>query len=127
MVLRTAILSGLLLASLSGCDDKPTVIDVRPRDTPEVTEALKKPVVLPPSISASKQYRCSDNTLAFVDFYSDARSASVRTDAKGAATRVSAERAGDPMTGGGYVLKGGKDDAKVTFTSPTHKAQTCHV
>ena len=33
--------------------------------------AVAKPVTLPPSIAATKSLRCADNSVVFVDFYSD--------------------------------------------------------
>jgi hypothetical protein len=86
-------------------------------------------VVLPPSIRASKSYRCSDNSLLMAEWYSDDRSAAIRTDAKESATRVTGAAPGEAMTAeGGWSLKGGYKDAKVTFSSPKHpKPMTCHV
>ena len=83
---------------------------------------------VPPSIAASKQYRCVDNSLAFVDVYSDGTSASVRTTADGPATRIEAPAPGEAMVGGGYSLKGARTDVNITFASPAKpKGQRCHV
>lgn len=115
--------------ALSACDTSPTQIGpgAKPSGTPTPT-APATPVKLPPSIAATKQYRCADNTLAFVEWYSDDLSASVKTDAKASAVRVVAPAVGDPMVGGGYSLKGGKGDASITFGSPAKpKGQRCHV
>lgn len=86
-------------------------------------------VVLPPSIRASKSYRCSDNSLLLAEWYSDDMSASVRTKQDGKPVRVSAPEAGGTMTAdGGWSLKGSWKDGKVTFASPDHpKPMTCHV
>jgi hypothetical protein len=118
------------LVALSACDTKPTEIGpgaARTGATPTPTAAAT-PIKLPPSIAASKQYRCADNSLALVEWYSDGLSASVKTDAKASPVRVEAPAAGEAMVGGGYSLKGTKDDANVTFASPAKpKGQRCHV
>lgn len=96
----------------------------------ETAEAKPLPkVVLPPSIRASKSYRCSDNSLLLAEWYSDDRSASVRTKQDGKPVRLSSPEAGGTMTAdGGWSLKGSWKDGKVTFASPDHlKPMTCHV
>lgn len=129
--MRIILLTAAAMAGLTACDMKPTQVgpgaetQAKSGATPEVPV---KPVTLPPSISASKQFRCADNTLALVEFYSDDMSASVKTSATGAATKVTAPAKGETMVGGGYTLKGTKTDANVTFSSPDHpKTQRCHV
>jgi len=130
MSLRTMLLSAVLVSGLSACDAKPTEIGpgAADRNAAEKAPASRISVELPPAISASKQYRCSDNTLVFVDFYSDDRSASMRTEKDGPAKKVVAATAGETMTGEGYSLKGGARDPKITVTTPAHsKPMSCHV
>lgn len=128
MRLRAIVASSLIAVALSGCSKEPEVIEAGPRDSPEVQEALKQTVELPPSIAASKQYRCKDNSLLFVDFYSDGVSASVRTAKDGPASRVKAGKSGDPMIGDGVTLKGSKADANVTVTlKGATGTLSCHV
>lgn len=126
------------LVLLAGCDAGPTTIGPGSNTSVEAGERAdeigrearrKGPVVLPPSIVGSKSFRCSDNSLALVEFYSDGMSASVRTDASRPQVRVSSTQAGGTMTAdGGWTLKGGPKDAKVTFSSPEHpKPMSCHV
>ncbi len=92
------------------------------------TEALPKamePISLPPSIVASRQYRCADRSLIFVDYMSDEKSVLVRTDAKGFPVRLSGEKNG-VMSGKDYTLKGTKDDKSIMFSSPTNPSpQRC--
>ena len=129
--MRIILLTVAAMAGLSACDMKPTEIgpgaeeSARARTAP-TTPA--RPVTLPPSIAATKQFRCADNSLALVEFYSDDLSASVKTSATGTPTKITAPAKGETMVGGGYTLKGGKTDANVTFSSPDHpKPQRCHV
>ena len=71
-------------------------------------------VVLPPSIAASKTYRCGDNSVVFVDWLSDNKTANVRTDATGSPTQVVAAEPGKPLTGSGISLTGSATGSSVT-------------
>ena len=68
------------------------------------------PVALPPSIAASKSYRCGDNKLVYVDWMSDG-SARVKT---------SKEDVGVAVPAGSASLKG---DAKAS--SITYNGESC--
>lgn len=130
MSLRTMLISAVLVSGLAACDAKPTEVGpgAGSQNVAEKAPASRISVELPPAIASSKQYRCSDNSLAFVDFYSDDRSASMRTDKDGPAKKVMAATAGETMTGDGYSLKGGRRDPKITITTPAHpKPLSCHV
>lgn len=130
MSLRILLMSAALVSGLSACDTKPTEVGpgASDRGSPKATSTPLVSVELPPAISASKQYRCSDNSLAFVDFYSDGKSASLKTAKDGKAVRLAAPETGGTMVADGYSLKGAKTDAKVTITTPDHpKALSCHV
>src|SRR3546814_19528289 len=82
------------------------------------------PVELPPSMKASVAFRCKDNSLAFVDFFSGDKLANLRTKKDGEIIRLTAENAGDPLTAdGGYKLTG--DQNAITLTTPAGGTQTC--
>ena len=68
---RTAILITLAAAAaLAGCDNKNhTIVGGTPGD--DVNAAANAGVALPPSITASKSYRCKDNKLVYIDWMSD--------------------------------------------------------
>jgi hypothetical protein len=87
------------------------------------------PVVMPPSIAGTGSFRCADNSLAIVEFYSDGRSATVRTTEGDSPVKVvSTETGGTMKAEGGWTLKGAPKDPKVTFSSPNHpKPMSCHV
>jgi hypothetical protein len=130
MSLRIVLAAAVMAAGLSAC--KPTEIgpgaDQGSRSDAEATARAGPPVKLPPAISASRQYRCSDNSLAFVDFYADDVSASLRTAKEGAATRLAAAAPGEDLKADGYSLKGSKAAERITITTPGHpKPFTCHV
>lgn len=115
------------LALLSACNknDEPEVVG-GPADPMAEQLANAAPVELPPSVKANKQYRCKDNSLLFVDFMSDDKTALLRTEKNGTATSLKAAEAGQPFTAeGGYEVKGSGND--VTITVPGKGAQACHV
>ena len=115
------------VALLSACNksDEPEVVG-GPADPMAAQLANAAPVELPPSVKANKQYRCKDNSLIFVDFMSDDKTALLRTEKTGAATSLKATEAGQPFTAeGGFEVKGSGND--VTITVPGKAAQACHV
>ena len=92
-------------------------------DTPAATNA---PIALPPSIVASKIYRCADNKVVYVDYLSDGKSANIRTEQGGTPTQVLAPEAGQPFTAaGGYSLTGSATSGTATIAVPGHASQSC--
>ena len=65
-----ALAAAASLVSLTACDNKDHTIVAggRRRQTADVNAAN---VVLPPAITASKTYRCKDNSLVYIDWLSD--------------------------------------------------------
>ncbi|WP_019831605.1 hypothetical protein [Sphingomonas sp. PR090111-T3T-6A] len=119
-------LSGLLFLALAACNSQPENIVVGPRDDMEEQLAHAKPVELPPSISATKTFRCKDNSVVYVDFYSDGKSAGLHQKKDGAPTMVKAPAAGEPMVAdGGYALTGTATAATVSVTLPGKPKQDC--
>lgn len=120
-------LSLVAAAALAGC--KPTTIDPNnDSDTANASNVTANgPVALPPSIVASKIYRCADNKVVYVDYLSDGKTANIRTQQDGAPTQVTAAEAGKPMTAaGGYSLTGNaQSPATATIAVPGHPSQTC--
>jgi len=116
------VVSLVAAAALAGCNkDNQTA-------TPDANNAVAKaPVVLPPSIAASKTYRCGDNSVVFVDWLTDNKTANVRTDATGSPTQVVSAEAGKPLTGTGLSLTGTAAGSSITLERAGHGTQTCHV
>ena len=81
-------------------------------------------VVLPPSLLASRTYRCKANSLVYVDFFSDNLTADLKTDKDGAITKLTAPEAGKPLAGGGYTVSGSGTD--VTIEQPGKGSQACN-
>lgn len=124
---RTPLLIALVAAAaLAGCKKEDhTIVAGTPGDDTNV--AANAPVMLPPSISASKIYRCTDNKILYVDWLSDNKSANIRTDKAGTPTQVMAPEAGSPMTGpAGYSLSGTAAAKSVKIGVPGHPAQSCN-
>ena len=118
---RVALLSALVAAAaLAGCN-KPASVDQTANET------VNEPLVLPPSIVASKTYRCKDNSLAYVDYLSDGKTATVRDTPDATPTALTMVEAGKPYTAEGYSLTGSATDANVTILRPGKGSQSCHV
>src|SRR6266542_5784322 len=121
---RTPLLITLAAAAaLAGCDKNQTI---DPNQASEANVTASKPVALPPSIIASKIYRCADNQVVYVDWLSDNKSADIRTDQTGARTKVTTTEAGKPMTApGGFDLSGSATASTARIAVPGHKSQSC--
>ena len=96
-------------AALAGCNQSDGDTSAN-----ETQANVAAPVVLPPSIAASHAYRCKDNSLLYVDWYSDGTARSLHARGE-AGTSVPAA---DVPT----VLKGDAQSGSITYGG-----QTCHV
>ena len=113
------------LGLLSACNnnDKPEVVG-GPADPMAERLANAAPVELPPSVKSSLQYRCKDNSLLFVDFLSDDKTANLRTEKDGAPTKLVAAEPGKPFTAeGGFEVSG--SGKQITVATPGKGAQSC--
>lgn len=115
-----------LIAALAACNkENHTIVAGDPPDDSNAAAAAAN-VVLPPSILTSKIYRCADNVIVYVDWLSDGKSATVRTDKAGTPTMVTAIEEGKPMTAeGGYSLAGNANAGSVKIGVPGHGSQSC--
>ena len=109
-------------ALLAACNSEPETIN---KYDPQA-EALRNaaPVAPPPMVSASKTYRCSDNSLFYVDFYSD-NTATIRTEQTGTPTSLTSANGQPPFTASGYSVSGNGDNVRIT--APGHNNVSCHV
>lgn len=82
-------------------------------------------VVLPPSITATKTYRCKDSSLVYIDWLSDNQSANFRADETGTPVQLKAAAAGEAMVAEGYSLTGDAKAASITITRPGKGSQSC--
>lgn len=112
--LLAAAASAALLA-LSGCNNQPVTVN---RYDPQ-QEALKNapPVELPPAVTASKTYRCADNSLFYVDFYNNNTALIRRTTREATPTNLAAAGGNPPFTGPGYTLSGNGNTVSINGKS----------
>jgi hypothetical protein len=109
---RTALLITLAAAAaLAGCNKEDhTIVAGPPGD--DTNAAANGPVALPPSITASKSYRCKDNTVIYVNWMSDG-SANVKNKPDGAIT---------PIAAGSPDLQGDANAKSITYKGESCKA-----
>ena len=118
MTRTTLVLALTATAALAGCNkgaQTNTAAD-------EANAAAAAPIELPPSILASKIYRCKDNSVVYIDWLSDNKSANVRSDKNGEATHVAGPEAGQAMVAEGYSLTGSATAATITYNGKSCKA-----
>ena len=121
--LRAAPLAALFL--LAGCNSQPTTITAPDSDPTANQVAAAPPVKLPPALLASKQYRCKDNTVVYVDFFNDGLTANLKMKKDDVPTKLTAASAGAAFEGEGYTVKGSTTDKVVSITRPGKGAQDC--
>jgi hypothetical protein len=110
-----AAASAALLA-LTGCNNDPVQINTVEADSNAPTNALP-PEALPPSITASKTYRCSDNSLFFVEFYSNNTAALHRGSRSAPSTMLTGTAATGPFTAEGQSVSGSGDNVTINGKS----------
>jgi len=101
---------------LAGCNNEDhTIVAGGPSDHDAEAAALEAngPIALPPSITASKTYRCGDNSLMYIDWMSDG-SARVKATKTEVGTTVPA--------GEDSPLKGDSSSASVSYNGKSCKA-----
>jgi hypothetical protein len=101
-------------AALAGCNQEShTIVAGGPEPDDNASNAVSNgPVTLPPSISASKVYRCADNSVLYVNWMSDG-SANVRNKPDAVGTSIAA---------GSPDIKGDAKASSITFKGKTCKA-----
>ncbi len=115
-------------AALAGCNKESHTIVAGPPDAGYNDANVTKngPIALPPSIIATKVYRCADNNVVTVDYLSDNKSANVHTDKAAPSVQVTAPEAGKPMTAaGGYEVDGSATSGTAKIAVPGHPSQSC--
>ena len=105
-------------AALAGCDQSDHNLTANGPYDPEANASANAQVTLPPAIAAQKAYRCKDNSLIYVDWYSDgsARVKNARNEA-GTPVPAPAPDATEPSPLNGSAAA----------TSITYNGKSCHV
>jgi hypothetical protein len=127
MTRTTLLITLAAAAALAGCNkESHTIVAGGPEPDPTANAAANGPVALPPSITASKIYRCADNKIVYVDWLSDNKTANIRTDKGGPPTALAAAEPGKTMTAaGGYSLDGKASANEAKIAIPGHPSQSC--
>jgi hypothetical protein len=109
---RTSLLITLAAAAaLAGCNENHTIVAGGPDDGNDTNAVARNgPVVLPPSITASKTYRCADNKLIYIDWMSDGT----------ARVKKKSDEAGTSVTPG-TALKGDSKASSITYNGQSCK------
>jgi hypothetical protein len=119
------ILSLVAAAALAGCNNSDHNVVVGGDTDNDANAVAETNVALPPSIVATKTYRCGDNSVVQVDWLSDNKSANVRAGEGSPVTQVVAAEPGKPLTGSGFTVTGSSSAASVTIERPGHGSQSC--
>jgi uncharacterized lipoprotein NlpE involved in copper resistance len=101
------------LLTLAGCNNQPEIVNSGVDRTPP--PPLKGPP--PPVQTASKAYRCSDNSLFYVDFFSNHTAALRRTTRTATPVTVTAPDDSSPYVGEGMTLSGSGDNVTINGKS----------
>ncbi|MBB5717391.1 hypothetical protein FHR23_000298 [Stakelama sediminis] len=110
-------------APLAACHkNQPQVVDPRGPDPQAAALQNAAKVELPPAISSSVTFRCSDNTLAFVDFFQGGKQINFSTDKSEPPTHLTSDTDGGPWAND--TLKVSGTTKKITYTKGD-KSLTC--
>src|SRR5215218_11496824 len=109
------IMTLVAAAALAGCDNSDHTIVSDPDGPDPMANAVANAsaIQLPPSIQASKAYRCKDNSLIYVDWLSDGSARVKKTRQEVGAPAIPA---GDPS------LTGDANAASITYKGQSCKA-----
>lgn len=125
---RTPLLLALAAtAALAGCNkENHTIIAGPDGDEANNAPATNEPIALPPSIASSKIYRCKDNSVVYIDWLSDNKSANFRAKQDATPVALTAPDVGKPMTADGYSLSGTPGGKSITLERPGKGSQACN-
>lgn len=99
--------------TLGACNSEPESVNRYDAQAKALENA--QPVAPPPMIVASHTYRCRDNSLIYVDFYTD-NTANLRLTENGERIPLTTEGGQPPYVGGGYSVSGSGDN--INFGRP---------
>jgi hypothetical protein len=113
-----SVAASLLLAA---CSNEPEVVDLNP-DPMKEELAKAGPVEAPPMIQASRTFRCKDNSLVYIDFYTN-NTAQYRTERGGQPTILTSPAPGQPYAAEGYSVSANAAD--INLTAPGKGTLSC--
>ncbi len=118
---HSLILSLAGLAALSACNGSSSETINETIGDPMAEELKNAPKAeLPPMLKESHSYRCKDNSLIYVDFMTDEKTANFKTEKQGPVTVLKAAEPGQPFTSadGTKTLEGSGETV-------TYNGQSC--
>jgi hypothetical protein len=121
--LAAALAAATLLTACGSNTDAPEVHANTDADALAENFTAAAGVSLPPMVKASKTYRCADASVVYVDFYADDVSGAIKTAKDGAATKLTATAAGEPLVAEGFSVSG--SGTPIQIAVPGKKAQSC--
>ena len=105
------------LFALSAChQSQPEMVNTYDPQAQALRNAA--PVQLPPAITDNRTYRCSDNSLFYVEFYNN-NTAMIRTTQNGTPTQLT-------QTGGTGPYEGSGQSVSANATHVTINGKSCH-
>lgn len=107
--------------SLAACNSEPEVVDTNP-DPMKDELAQAAPVEAPPMIQASRTYRCKDNSLVYIDFYTN-NTAQYRTEKGGQATTLTSAGEGQAYAAEGHSVSA--NAPQIELTAPGKGSLSC--
>jgi hypothetical protein len=113
-----ALLAGM---SLTACSQGSEDAEAQ-NNQASAERAAPAPANLPPSIAASRTYRCPDNSLVYVDFFTD-DTAAIRLEELGTPVRLTKENGQGAFKAEGHSVAA--NEASTSITLPGKPAQTC--
>ena len=111
------------LLALAACEQQPETVSTNGADPQAAALAKAAPVELPPSIQASRTYRCKDNSLVYATFYTN-NTVKVADEQGAAGTLLTAAGGQPPFVAEGYSLSANADS--VSYTAPGKGTQSCN-
>jgi hypothetical protein len=110
--------------TLSACNTEPEAVTINEFDPMAEARRNAGPVEAPPMISDSRTYRCRDNSLVYIDFYTN-NSAAVRTErGQPPVATLTAEGGNPPYVAEGYSVSA--NAGEISYTAPGKGTQSCH-
>jgi len=123
-LLFRAAASLMLMSLISACNSEPENITAGGPEDPDAAKvAAAPPVQLPPMMTASKSYRCKDNSVVYIDFFNNNTLMYKAKKEDTTGTTLTAEAEGKPYTADGYSVSG--NGSEVTIAAPGKGSQSC--
>ena len=115
-------LAAFAALALGACDSEPETVNAGPIDPQAEALNTAAPVQNLRMIQHSRTFRCKDNSLIYVDFYTD-NTAAARLDKGAQPTVLTAAEGKPPFTAEGWSVSG--NEAQVSITAPGKGTQSC--